>query len=157
MDLEDTVIDRFDRNPIKLVNIPYVVKYLTDNNISDVEIFSFAIWGEKEKDDFKNNMKSILEKELNVTISNEVLTLDRLIRIFSSNKKTNQIAFNDFFQFVDKTTMFIEYVKYLSYRDLKLKDTQYILIDDLVMDTLVHFKNRNLQIELVNVKNLKEN
>ena len=46
-DLEDTIIDSWQNQT--LVNVHKVRKYISDNNIKDVVIFSAAVWNDKDK------------------------------------------------------------------------------------------------------------
>jgi len=158
LDLEETVITNWSE---ELLHHPERVKRFLDSIPGfdrTVEIFSFAIGNQRDKDLFvSRKMKEMLERELNVDIV-AWPSVEEMAR--ASQKFTGcRWLFNDECPSGLDLTEFISIKgKVGAFDDFCMlnhpKDTHCILIDDIVPDRITKFWRDNLIIELVNVDRL---
>lgn len=158
LDLEETVIRSWSNQT--LCNVSKVRQFLNDNldvDRGDVRVFSFAIYNDKDKDEFVRFIKPMLEQALGVTITQWPSVFDMAE---ASQKLTGA-------RWLDADTMggldICEYIsivgKVRSFEDWVLyhatDNSRSVLIDDIVPSKTVIHHDRALVINYVNVvKNL---
>lgn len=146
LDLEQTIISSWD-DPI-LCNVEKIRNFLI--NTKSVNIFSFAVWNEKDRKHFRNNLAPWLSRELNVQF-NRCPSIEQIINdIFwkIKNIKIDQVSLvNEW----GKARVFEEFIRVTG------GSGEFVLIDDVVEDTSITrtLFNGNIQhIQLINVDNL---
>ena len=141
LDLEDTVITTFDDGVLLHDHLNALQWWLDNQNLREVSIFSFAIWNEKDKEEFVKIHKSVLERELNVKIV-EWLSVDEMAKL---SQEFSGIHWDrlDFMQLRGKHGAFIDVCK------SREKDTTCILIDDAIPFETLTNHTQNLVIKLV--------
>lgn len=70
-DLEETVIESWT-DPI-LVNKATIERFIEENGIKDVHIFSAAIWNDRDKQIFERDLKSWIERVFSINILHGLL------------------------------------------------------------------------------------
>lgn len=155
LDLEDTVIDTFMDNE-RFIHVTEMRNFLKSRNIKEVEIFSRAIWTKKEKDHFNKLLKRHFPDILGVEVVGDVPTVQDLIKMISKNKKLSLMSRNDFWDFFDKYDSFYQMVLFFI-KFKQIKNTEFILIDDMVLDHKIEFVQFNVSIETINIKTIWNN
>lgn len=140
LDLEDTVIDTWGSN--HLVNRAVVTDWLKELNVTEVRIFSFAIWDEKDKETFvTSGLKEMLEQAHGVTIV-EWLSVDEMVKLskeFSGVQWEDRL---DFMQLRGKHGAFFDVCK------VREQGCTCILLDDAIPHETLLVHHRDLTINL---------
>ena len=148
IDLEETIIRSWD-DPI-LINVQRIKEFLQKRSISEINIFSYAIYDDKDKHVFANDVKPCIERALGVS----VLSWPSVQDIIREEKKFNNVIFDphyevsEYIQLRGKKDGFINYVQ--SKYDFDLA----ILIDDVIPDITVTHRTNGWSIELWNVNSI---
>ena len=152
LDLEGTVISLIEDqsySTTELFNIQLVRKWLKDQGVSAVGIFSFAIDNDVERITFMNSwLRKALEEGLGVTVGN-VITVEE---VRNSILRKNRVKLEDLWevkQLWGKERGFVDHCK------VNFKNCECVLLDDLVDDMTMNVKDLALIIETVNVDNLR--
>ena len=76
LDLEQTIIDEWS-NPV-LINVGKISNFLRQNNVDEIEIFSFAIWDEKDEANFCCELETRLMEALGLQVRFIVHRVDQI-------------------------------------------------------------------------------
>jgi hypothetical protein len=144
-DLEGTVIDNWDSQ--QLCNVHEVRRYVAANNITDVTIFSFAIWDEKDVATFHRELEPMLVDAFGVKFVN-VLSAEYVRKVVLKHMRAH-FDLNDFLCLWGKNRGFIEYC------EAGLTGGTVTLLDDQVPNVTHINHDRELTMKLVNVNTLK--
>ncbi len=146
LDLEQTVIDSWD-NPL-LMNVEKIRDTLDLLSVTEVGIFSFAIWNDEDKVDFeKRGIKLAIENALNVKIT-QILTIPQIAKeIFW--KTGMQLELTEFITLWGKQRAFIDWAMVTHQKTDK--DTTIVLIDDVVQNLTITDHDRGIIIELMKI------
>jgi hypothetical protein len=148
LDLEETVITNWvDR---KFINVEKLCHYLSEQSVTTIGVFSFAIFSDKDKKNFSDTLQAELEKNLQVKVSDEwIPTVEEIIAMASRTRFISPpMPERDFFDFYSKRSGFEEYCLSTS----EFANSKCILIDDAVEDTRLILKDR--EVITINVDNL---
>ncbi len=140
-DLEETCINSF-YSPT-YCNVDKLLKYIADNNITEVIILSFAIWYDKELNHFTKTMHTAIEERFGIKII-DVLKADDIRKVVCG-RMVAEFDLTDFIALWGKKRSFIEYSSAL------YKDCTTVLIDDCIPNLTINDHDNNLTIELVDV------
>ena len=132
-DLEATIIDSWD-NPF-IINEAKIFDVLKDFPHDEIGIFSFAIWDDKDREIFNSQIKPRIEETFGIKIAH-VPTKQEMFQAIKKNHKC-QFSFEDFFDFWGKENGFSDWIR-------ATNTGTHILIDDMVEDCGMHFKNCNI-------------
>jgi hypothetical protein len=144
-DLEQTLIPIWD-DPVPC-NKEKVSKFLKDNDFFFVDIFSFAVWDDKDRQHFNTTMRSWIEREFKLRVD-AVWTVDEIRRIVLKQMCAH-FDHSEFLSLWGKKRAFEEFC------EATMPDgTHTILVDDSVPNKVIFNKDRNLTIEFVNVDTL---
>lgn len=150
LDLEETIITSWNNflnfTPNSIINENKIRKFLVDNNIKEINIFSAAIWNEDDKKVFNNDIKPILENILNIKI-NEFPSLDDLRTKDHYNRRIRWFNNSDF---IEVNCKFISFLNFLRFEK---KSNHHILIDDCVQNIKIEVE-KHLIIETININSL---
>lgn len=124
LDLEGTIIKSW-HNPV-FINIRKIRKYLRENNVKEIGIYSFAIYDDADRNEFNASMKDSIENLLNVKVI-KVLTVDEIQKIICSSDNMHNFLTMDLGK----------YLSFLKYCMVKHKGRVATLIDDAVPDSKV--------------------
>ena len=150
IDLEQTIIDSWSSG--ELINVSPIRRFLQARNIQDVSIFSFAIYNEKDKQDFDTRLRPSIEEALGV----KVMSWPSVQDMIREEKKFTGIVFDqayeiaEYIQLRGKKDGFINYIQGTCEFDLA------ILIDDTVPDQTLSHRFEGWSIELWNVDSLRK-
>lgn len=146
LDLEETIIKEID-DPV-VVNESLIKKIIKENDIKEVNIFSFAIFSDTERQKFIKQLKTPIEQIFDISI-NTIFTLEEIK--FLCLKETG-VVFTDFeFSSIwGKFKSFHDFVIGLTKLN-KITNTEFILIDDTVMNTRLTLEDTGIVIRTVNV------
>jgi hypothetical protein len=150
LDLEETIINNFD-DGLFLGHVYKIKKWLDQKEIKEVNIWSFAIWDDKDIKSFEFRLKEEIELALGRPIISypSVEQMQKLVYHYESIEYDSR---SDFMQLNGKRWSFIKYCLGNQY---SFEANECVLIDDAVPNqTLVDY-DRNLTIQLINVLNLK--
>lgn len=149
LDLEQTIIASFD-DPF-LINVQSIKQFLQERNITEVGIFSFAIWDQKDQYTFKDHIKPAIELALGVTVKTWPTLQDmvRADREFTGVRFDTELETHRFTQLRGKKDGFLHYVQH------KYNFKKAILIDDVVPNLTIIDRDRDRTIELWNVDRLE--
>lgn len=145
LDLEETIIDSWQSG--LLVNVQVLREFLEKNNVTEIGIFSFAVYNDRDLEIFNRDHKPFIEKALNVTVTSCV-TVEQMQK---SDTKFTGIFFDNISDFISvrgKKDAFINFV------NANIKFDKAMLIDDVVPNMTIRFNDLNKEIELVNVLKL---
>lgn len=147
VDLEETVINNWN-DGFLLTHTHKIRKYLNLHEVSDIRIWSFAIWNDKDKTEFVDSgMKKSLEIALDVNII-EYPSVEEIQKLVFHYENTRYDSRSEFMSMNGK---FWSFVKYCMGHQI---GNHCVLIDDAVPDwRMSDFKDTF--IETINIKNLK--
>ena len=158
-DLEDTIIDTYIKDE-RIVNSEKVKKFISENKITNVSIFSFvmqdaSLIGHFDDDlHYNKSLRQKLEEHFDIKI-NGVPSLAEMIRYSSKLRRMDTISMRNYFDFFSKERAFIDMVKHhMKFR--KETDIKYILIDDMVDTQMIEFgiPDKKVYAYLINVNDL---
>ena len=148
LDLEATIIASW-QDP-HLINVASIRHFLKERRITEVSIFSYAIYNDADKRIFAEQIKPDIERALGVTVMGWPSVQD-MIR---EEKKYTGIVFDqayevtEYIQLRGKKDGFINYVQGTCEFEVA------ILIDDVVPDLTLSHRFKGWSIELWNVDSL---
>lgn len=148
IDLEQTILESW-QDPL-LINVSKIRDFLKERQITEVSIFSYAIYNDNDKRIFADQIKPNIERALGVTVMGWPSVQD-MIR---EEKKYTGIVFDqayevaEYIQLRGKKDGFINYVQGTC--DFETA----ILIDDVVPDLTLSHRFKGWSIELWNVDSL---
>lgn len=145
LDLEETVIDSW--GSARLVNTNFMQAFLQRHGVKQVHIFSFAVWNDKDRDEFRSQIQPRLEQVLEVKIL-DCPTVEEMRRLDQAVTSTWFDGATDFIQVRGKQTAFTTWV------NVKFPDRNCVLVDDQVLDVTVHNRRTGRNIHFVNVDNM---
>jgi hypothetical protein len=150
LDLEETLIISWD-DPT-FCNLQKLRKFFKDREVESFSVFSFAIWDEKDRVFFCNNLKDSCESALQSKVRS-FPSVDDLVSIIG---KRNRISIDrhDLLQLFGKQNSFIEFCFNEAEKNPN-HDNHFVLIDDVVIDCVIESKHLNLKIEIINVDSLR--
>ena len=151
-DLEETVIDSF-MDDERFINLAQMRNFIKDRNIKKVEIFSRALWEEKERDHFNRRIRKNFPIVLNIEVIGKPIINPELMKMITKQKRISTMSRGDFFDFFGKQDSFMLMVEYLiDYK--QCKDTHFVLVDDMVKTMNVEYVHRNVTVEIINVRDI---
>lgn len=149
LDLEETVINAWDKNPIFLSHCKRIFNLLRLLKVESVQIFSFAIHTPEEEEEFKIFIQSDLEKRIGVPVSKVIPVRD----MFTASQKVQKMHFEDLCDFIltrGKEGAFHDWCN-MNHQ----KETS-ILIDDVVPNRTTIDHDFMTNIQTVNVTSLEK-
>ena len=148
LDLEATIITCWEEG--FLINQEVIKSWLDENNIGDINIWSFALWDEKDRDEFiTSGMKSAIEKVLDRRILTHPCIREMRAMIFKT-EKLKYISTRDFIQINGKHWSFIKFCMG------EHPDKKCVLIDDMVPSIEIRDSRTQGEIILINIEDLKQ-
>ena len=149
LDLEQTIIASFD-DPF-LINVQSIKQFLQDRNVTEVGIYSFAIWDQKDQHTFETHIKPTIELALGITVKTWPTLQDfvRADREYTGIRFDPEFETHEFIQLRGKKDGFLHYVQH------KYNFKKAILIDDVVPNLTIIDRDRDRTIELWNVDRLE--
>ena len=147
LDLEGTIIDLWS-NPV-LVNNAEMRQFLTANAVTEVRLFSFAVWSEFDQNVFNTQMKAFLEDKLSV----KILDCPTVFDFMKADTKVTGVNWwqDDIHDFI---TMRGKVDAFRSWCRLHFDRQENILIDDVVPNLVCDNRDTGLVLEFINVNNL---
>lgn len=143
LDLEETIIDSWSSG--LLVNTSKVRKWISDQAVTNVSIWSFAIWDEKDWNEFSSSgIKNTLERALNVEIY-EYLCVDDVQKKVFEYENVHYESRSDFMSLNGKHWSFIKYCMHHQ------QGHECILLDDVVPSWVLLEPKTNTIVRLVNI------
>ena len=143
LDLEETVINSW--NDHRLCNLSGLRRFFKANAVTEVTVFSFAIYDERDKEYFEKHLKSLVEDALAVKVV-AWPSVDDLL-------KTILWKYGTSFDRVElinvwgKTRAFFDFCRATQEEDC-------VLIDDVVQHESWVWHDRNLKFTTLNVESL---
>jgi hypothetical protein len=145
LDLEDTVIDNWHvGNP---VNIEPVRFFLKLSDVTEVDIFSFAVWFDHDVADFNKRHKDMLEDLLKVKVAG-IPTVDEMMRF---DQGLTGIHFENVTEFISLRGKHNAFVNWCLHREAGQHS---VLIDDIVPNRVIIDFDTKTKIESINVANI---
>lgn len=148
-DLEETLIDNW--GDALLVNVDRISNWFELHNITEIEIFSFACWHEKDRQHFNNMMRAMIERAFKVKVT-VVWTTEEIQEIVLRHLMT-EFTLSEFLSIWGKRRAFAEFC------DALYKDDICVLLDDCVPNLTFFDHDKNLVVEYIKVlpnKNLRK-
>ena len=156
LDLEDTIITPVVNGwfSADLMNVGKIKSFIEREGIEDFMIFSFAIWNDKDLEDFNRICRPMIEKSLGVNFG-FIPTLEKDILDSCCKQKgisSSEISTMEVRDFWGKDLSFV-----LCAKDWFSKNESHhtvILLDDMVQTMSVTFKKENLTVQLFNIEDV---
>lgn len=154
LDLEDTiitsVITKF--SDVELINVNSIKTFIEQEKPDIVSIFSFALWDDCDVKAFKEHCLPMIEDALSIKIHLIPSMHDKIIPSCCHQRKMtpSSVDVSDTIAFWSKDLSFLLCMKEWYPRG----NTHCILIDDIVDDVEMHFKQNDLRVSMVNVNSL---
>lgn len=154
LDLEDTVINNWaEALLVKTHKLQQLLAANPDIDRTDVTIFSFAIYNQKDKDEFERSMKPMLERTFGITCTAwpsvaEIAEADQLLTgcRWLDAYTMGGLYIHEFIAVRGKAGAFENWVWYHG-----VDGERYMLLDDVVPQRVIYDRKRDIQIDLVNV------
>lgn len=146
IDLEDTVINNWYDKQFLYWNNAKIAEYISNQNVSTVNIFSYAIWNDDDIQEFEKELKQPLEYEFGkvITLYPSVQQIAKEALIFDNNKYDNE------FDFIATNSKQFGFPKYILSRNKDITEpSKFVLFDDSVFNMVV--TANNVTIELIKV------
>jgi hypothetical protein len=155
LDLEETVIESW-HSPY-YTNIQKVRKWLNDNAVKEAGIFSFAIYNDPDKRRFEQEMKAGLSDVLGISLTTWPSVLD-MIAVDTKHTGVRWIT--------SAATASVDSIEYVNMRGKQQGFINYVnevlpharriaLLDDIVDDLTLTYRDTGREITLVNVTKLE--
>jgi hypothetical protein len=146
IDLEETIIDSWSSG--LLINHHKIKNWLDTNNIDDINIWSFAIWDEKDQKEFvSSGMHESIERVLNRKILSSV-SVTEMHKLVYQYEKVRYDNDTDFMSLNGKHWSFIKFcMGHHVGQDC-------ILIDDCVPSWIIEDTKTGGKITLINVRDI---
>jgi hypothetical protein len=153
LDLEDTVIEPVPNGwaNTHMINTDKIEKFIVDKNITDLRIFSFAVWDQKQKSQFEFWVQKAIERRFGMSFS-QVPTIDDDILPACCKQKglvVELTEFSDMVEFWGKDLSFILCMKEW-FKNNKEKH-EVFLLDDSVNDMSFDLKQENIVGHIINI------
>ncbi len=152
IDLENTLISPVVDSWLssEVINIEKIKDFISQHEIESVNIFSFAIWNEQERNLFKNHLLFDIEEGLGQKILHIPTVDNEIIPACCKQKKMNRenVNFINLTQFWSKDLAFILCMKewFKNSQDLNC-----ILLDDMVENQNMNILKNNLNLSIFNI------
>ncbi len=151
LDLEDTVIDEFNKVGFAaLVNIAEVKAFIETEAPAAVKLFSFALWNDHCVKQFGFFFEERLNRALGVKFDlADVFTTEKLFLMCRRRGLIFEDQ-NECMLFHSKDYGFQRFIE----MSPEFDDCEVVLVDDAVESKTIHYPGRNLTIRMVNVTDL---
>lgn len=151
LDLEDTVIDEFGKkDQATLVNTDAVRSFVEAEAPDVVRIFSFALYSDRCREDFRRHFEARLNRALNIRVdAARLFTTPQLLQLC----RRHGTYFEDDHEcllFHGKDLGFQRFIEMSPQFD----DVEVVLLDDVVEPKTIHYPERALTMRFVNVHQL---
>lgn len=151
LDLEDTVIDDFSKGAqATLLNTDAVRSFIASEAPDAVRIFSFALYSDRCKEQFRRCFETRLNQALSVQLdTTRLFTTPQLLQLC----RRHGTYFEDDHEcllFHGKDYGFQRFVEMSAQFD----DVEVVLLDDVVEPKTIHYPKRALTIRLININQL---
>lgn len=153
LDLEDTVIDEFQKaSGANLMNIGRVREFLRVERPDSMQLFSFALAGERSVEEFGQFFAARLAHALGMAFDlRDPFTTERLFRLCRKN--------GTFFE--DDSECMLFHGKALGFQRFiemtpEFDNLELVLVDDSVELKEIRYPRRNLTIRMVNINDLPQ-
>lgn len=148
IDLEQTIIESWD-NP-NLINVQRISTWLKQERADELRIFSFAIWDDKDKRKFDNDIKPAIQLALDLPVVSWPSVQDMMRADFNHTgiRFEEGHAVSEFIQLRGKEQGFFNFV--CNQYDFD----RAVLIDDVVPDMTRTHRTKGWSVEFWNVDNL---
>lgn len=147
VDLELTLIESW-HNPI-LCNVQKLTNWFKANDVKDVHLFSFAVWNEKDKQDFKNDFQDFLQQAFDINFVS-VPSVEDFQKVDTKVTGLHFDSLTDFISIRGKVGAFQSWCKHHFQ-----KDNTCFLFDDVVPNCTIEDHDNRLTLHFVNVLNCK--
>jgi hypothetical protein len=140
-DLEETCMTSWSDGC--LANVSKLRDWVEENNVTEVTVFSFAVWNDADVEKFNREFKPMIERAFNVKVVDVVKA--ETVKEVCCYEMRAAFSLSEFVSLWGKKRSFMEYCA------LTLKDCTAVLVDDCVPNMTVHFHDSNLVVEYVDV------
>lgn len=147
LDLEETIIYSWS-NPL-LCNVHKIRTYLRKHNITEIHIFSFAIYNVVDQAEFVRDMKPAIEEALGVT----VLSWPSVRDMLKADYELTGVHFDSGTEVHDYITIRGKPQGFINYINSRCEYNYAVLIDDIVPNQTVIFHDPGCRVDLINVTN----
>lgn len=142
VDLEETLVQSWD-NPL-LCNVQKLTTWFKNNNVTEVHLFSFAVWNDKDRDIFVKDFQPFLENAFGVKFVT-VPTVEEMMKV---DTKVTGLRFENLTEFISirgKVGAFQSWCR------LHPSGDTCILFDDVVPNCTIENHDDHLTLHFVNV------
>lgn len=147
LDLEETLVNSWN-DPI-LCNVQKLTSWFRKENVTEVHLFSFAVWDEKDRQHFVNNLQGFLENAFNV----KFVTVSTVEDFMKADTKVTGIRFIDLTEFI---TIRGKVGAFQSWCKLHFpQDATCFLFDDVVPNMTIEDHDNRTALHFVNVVKFK--
>ncbi len=147
LDLEDTIIERFD-DPL-LMNVEKIKDWLGQHQFDEIRMFSFAIHNDRDIYIFETQMRESIQRVLDITIHPTVFATGNHFKEIGKHFKES-ITHNELFEEIGK------YRSFVAWCNLHFKGNHCVLLDDAFADETQILWDSNTQIDFVRIIPKKE-
>lgn len=156
LDLENTILTpNFSGwQDCELINIDKIIKFINNNNITVVNIFSFALHNNQDKELFIIHCRELIESAIKHHL-NLIPTVNEQIIPFCCNQKNRHnknMTFQELCRFWGKDLSFILFLKEF-YKNNKTSQ-QIFFLDDAIEDFNFEIPKLKLKVATFNIDNL---
>jgi hypothetical protein len=146
LDLEETIINSWHDQ--RLCNVSKIKKLLKNNFVENISIFSFAIWNEKDRQEFISSLKDPIQRALDVNIGNiptQEEILKDIVKFTGCKWELQELSC---------VCVWGKHRLFLDFCQFNFKNTTCVLVDDVVPNLTFINKDINLTVDLINVNTL---
>ena len=148
LDLEETVIDSWEKRNALPANLEKIKHFLNDND--KLGLMSWAVWDAKDKEDFQKNLQLGLEQALEHPFTQELIFSMHDFSDVILKKKRKWVSRDDMFDLFGKEECLLQMLRLEQFTAPNI-----YLIDDCV-DHKMTFLRNNQSVTFLNINEIDE-
>lgn len=118
-------------------NILIIKELIQTYSINSLGIYSYAIWGDDNLNEFISNRKNKFEDIFNLKIDNIVTVPDMIEYSSKYSPSREKLSLHDYWKSFSKVHSFLDFTKHFTETS---KDTEFHLVDDTVSSEVYEIK-----------------
>lgn len=146
LDIEETIIKSLDEPDLIIDNMHKIKDFIHKEKPDEINIFSFGLWTNEDRDRFNKNIKNFIEEKLEIKFKN-IPTLSEINKVTFKQNNISKIEIDD----IEIITLMGKFKTFIEFCFNNFTNTKCILIDDTVPNTTITNRDTSLIIRTINI------